>query len=154
MTVTIGLAKLVSDNGGSLELYMAEREVVVVVSGFFCGTGKKVPQYVEVARQNHAAYCEANGYIYRFYSDDDELLPSVDRSNFYRVCISKPWHLGRALRERRNVSVVMWIDIDSLFMNDKRLEEILEEKRSAYVAGDCTRYADSGNLIIGNNETD
>ena len=153
MTVTIGLAKLVSDNGGSLELYMAGREVVVVVSGFFCGTGKKVPQYVEVAKQNHAAYCEANGYIYRFYSDYDELLPSVDGSNFYRGCNSKPWHLERALREHRNVSVVMWIDIDSLFMNNKRVEEILEENKSVYVAGDCSDYANSGHFIIRNNES-
>ena len=151
MTVTIGLAKLVSDNGVSLMRYMAEEEVVVV-SGFFCGTGGRVPQYVEVAKQNHAAYCEANGYTYRFFSDYDELLPSVDRSNFYRGCNSKPWFLRRALSEERSVSIVMWIDIDSLFMTKKRVEEVVERSKSVYVAGDCSDYANSGHLIIRNNE--
>ena len=125
---------------------------VLVVSGFFCMPDVKAPRYVEIARKNHEEYCKKNGYDYRFFSDYDKTLPSGDKSAFYRGCNSKPWHITRVMEERKEISVVMWIDIDSLFMSYERVERLMGQGESVVVAGDCSDYANSGHIIVRNDD--
>ena len=129
---------------------MEAKERVLIVSGYFCTPNVKVPKYVEIARENHEQYCKRNGYGYRFFSDYDKSLPSVEKSAFYRGCNSKPWHMTRAMEERTEPSLVMWIDIDSLFMTYMRVEELIGKSESMVIAGDCSDYANSGHIIVRN----
>ena len=137
----------------SLKGCMTSKGRVVVVSGFFSMPGVRLPRYVEIARKNHEDYCQKNGYEYRFFSDYDKSLPSYERSAFYRGCNSKPWHIRRVMEESKETSLVMWIDVDSLFMSYMRLEELVEKERSMVVAGDCSDFVNSGHIIVRNNDT-
>ena len=140
------------DNGVSLKGGMASKGKVVVVSGFFSIPQVKLPKYVEIARKNHEDYCQKNGYEYKFFSDYDESLPSRDETAFYRGCNSKPWHIRRVMEECTETSIVMWIDIDSLFMSYMRMDGLIEQDESLVIAGDCSDFANSGHIIVRNDK--
>ena len=139
--------ELEGDNGHSLGGDVPDEEEVIVVSGFFCREGERVPRYVEIAKRNHMGYCKRNGYLYKFYSDYDEGLRSETKSSFYKGCNSKPMYLTRALAGKPN-AIAMWIDIDSLFMTYRRIETLVSDGSAMCVAGDCSDYINSGHIVV------